>query len=255
MPNNTPWKWATISYIIALHLFVVVLIVKTVFIPKLTAKLGVAPTPHRVAAIPDSHILKMVQFHQWMDASVPDKATIFLGDSITQGLATAAVTPYSINYGIGGETTARLLDAMPMYKSLARASAIFMNIGINDLNQGMKVGLNDRYRKIIKALPPKTPLLWSAIMPAHHGNIVWSDIIDANLTIKTLCAKRGNRVYVDTWKFLTDKDGQMINRLFLDDGMHLRPEGYRAWITALKQAIQDIPLADAQPVIPPGAAQ
>jgi lysophospholipase L1-like esterase len=184
-----------------------------------------------------------------MDESVPDKTTIFLGDSITQGLATAAVVPCSINYGIAGENTAQLLDAIPSYKSLARANAIVLTIGINDLEQGMNVGLNNRYQKIVEALPQQTPLIWSAVMPAK--NIALSDINNANQSIKSLCASRGNCVFVDTWRFLADKNGYMITRLFLDDGVHLSTEGYRAWILSLKQAIQDIPLANTHSITSP----
>ncbi len=169
MTNSTAlhwkWKWPVIGYIIAVHLFSVALIVKTDFIPKVKVKLGVA------AATPNPHIPNMVRYHQWMDKSVPDKATIFLGDSITQGLATAAVAPYSINYGIGSENTAQLLDALPSYMSLTRASTIVLAIGINDLGQDMKEGLNDRYKKIAEVLSQKTQLIWNAVMPARHEKI------------------------------------------------------------------------------------
>jgi lysophospholipase L1-like esterase len=229
-------------------LFSAFLIVKTDFIPKVKAKLGVAATS-------SPHVSSMVRYHQWMDESVPDKATIFLGDSITQGLATAAVAPYSVNYGISGENTEQLLDAIPSYKSLTRARTIVLGIGINDLAQDMKTGLNDRYKKIVEVLPHKTLLIWSAVMPARHEKIAPSDIANANQVIKTLCANRGNCIFVDTWRFLADKNGQMINPLFLDDGVHLSPNGYKGWISALKQAIQDNVGANAQPIIPPDAAR
>jgi lysophospholipase L1-like esterase len=231
-----------------LHLFSVALIVKTDFIPKVKAKLGVAATPN-------PHVSNMVRYHQWMDKSVPDKATIFLGDSITQGLATAAVAPYSINYGIGSENTAQLLDALPSYISLTRASTIVLAIGINDLAQDMKNGLNDRYKKITEVLPQKTLLIWNAVMPARHEKIAPQDIVNANKVIKSLCANRGTCIFVDTWSFLADKNGRMINSLFLDDGVHLSPDGYTAWISALRQAIQNSATANAQPIIPPDAAR
>ena len=244
------WKWPVIGYVIALHLFSVALIVKTDFIPKVKAKLGVAATPN-----PNPHVPNMVRYHQWMDKSVPDKATIFLGDSITQGLATAAVAPYSINYGIGSENTAQLLDTLPSYISLTRASTIVLAIGINDLVQDMKIGLNDRYKKITEVLPQKTLLIWNAVMPARHEKIAPTDIVNANQVIKSLCANRGNCIFIDTWSFLADKDGRLINSLFLDDGVHLSPDGYAAWISALKQAIQNSATANAQPIIPLGAAR
>lgn len=238
--QNTVWKWAAVGYVITLHLLLAALVVKTDLIPKLKAKLGV------IAANPDPHVSNMLRIHQWMDESVPDKAIIFLGDSITQGLATAAVAPLSVNYGIGSENTAQLLNAIPSYKSLARADVIFVTIGINDLDQGMKSELNERYRKMLELLPRKTPLIWSAVMPAKSGNITFSDIDDANQTVRTLCANRGNCIFVDTWGIFADRNGQMIARMFLDDGVHLSAEGYSAWIAALKEAIKSIPLVNSQ---------
>jgi lysophospholipase L1-like esterase len=250
MTNNDTqhktWEWVAIGYIIALHLFSAMLIVKTDFIPKVKAKLGLAPTPY---------VLNMLKYHQWIDDSVPDHATIFLGDSITQGLATAAVAPSSVNYGIGGETTAQLLGVMSSYKSLSRADAIFLNIGVNDLAQGRKEGLSDRYRKILQALPSKATLIWSAVMPVRSKKIALSDVDCINHTIRSLCSNRGNCVFVDTWKLLADKNGQMNKSLFLHDGLHLSPAGYRAWIPALKQAIQHLPSANAQPLMPEDLAR
>jgi hypothetical protein len=66
---------------ILLHMFLAILIVKTDFIPRVKAKLG-------AAEIPNPHVINMVRYHQWMDSSVPDKATIFLGpESVTEFLA------------------------------------------------------------------------------------------------------------------------------------------------------------------------
>jgi lysophospholipase L1-like esterase len=233
--SHSAWKWVTVSYLIVLHVVSAVFIV-TDFIPKVKANMGLGVT---VELTPNPHVPNMIRYHQWMDDSVPDMAAIFLGDSITQGLATAAIAPYAVNYGIGGENTTQFIDAIPTYRSLERSSVIFLEIGINDIiEQGRKIGLNDRYQKIMKILPNKIPLVWSAVMPIKRRGILLSDIIDANNMIKALCEKRGNCIYVDTWKFLTDMKGQMINHLFLDDGAHLSSEGYKAWIAALKQAMQ-----------------
>jgi len=238
-------KWVTVSYLIVLHVVAASLIV-TDFIPKVKVSMGLGAT---VELTPNPHVPDMIRYHQWMDESVPDKAAIFVGDSITEGLATAAIAPYSVNFGIGGENTAQFIDAIPTYRSLARASVIFLAIGINDIinsEQDMKTGLNDRFRKIVKMLPEKTPLVWSAVMPVRRKGILLSDITDANNMIKTSCEKRGNCTYVDTWRFLADRNGKMIDRFFLDDGVHLSPEGYRAWIAELKQAMQ-LTIVDTSP--------
>jgi lysophospholipase L1-like esterase len=246
--SHSAWKWITVGYLIVLHVISAVFIV-TDFIPKVKANLGLGVT---VELCTNSYLLEMIRFHQWMDDSVPDRAAIFLGDSITQGLATAAIAPYSVNYGIGGEDTAQFIDAVPTYRSLARASVIFLEIGINDIvniKQDVKIGLNERYQKIMKMLPDKTPLVWSAVMPVGRRGSVLSEITDANNVIKTLCEKRGNCTYVDTWRFLADRNGKIIGRFFLDDGVHLSSEGYKAWIAALKQATQ-LAVVNTQPDLP-----
>lgn len=246
--SYSAWKWITVSYLVVLHVISALFIVMD-FMPKVIANSGLGVT---VELTPNSYVPEMIRYHQWMDNSIPDRAAIFLGDSITQGLATAAIAPYSVNYGIGGEDTAQFIDAIPIYRSLARASVIFLAIGINDIiniKQDMKIGLNERYRKIMKILPNKTPLIWSAVMPIGRRGVLLSDITDANNAIKTLCEKRGNCIYVDTWRFLADRNGKIIKRFFLDDGVHLSSEGYKAWIAALKQAMQ-LAIVDARPLVP-----
>jgi lysophospholipase L1-like esterase len=228
-------KWFIVVYVIALHLFVATLIAKTDFIPKFKFKVGLGEmTPWQ------AHYENMLTYHKWMDENVPDDSIVFLGASITQGLAVAAVAPYSINYGIGGETTAQLLDALPYYKSLHRSKKVVLAIGHNDIALGKQKGLNERYEKIIAALPSEIPLIWCSVMPfkvASGMKMKESDVDDANRTIKSLCEKRGNCVFVDTCSFLADSDNHIIEGHFLEDGVHLSPEGYRQWIKALKEAL------------------
>ena len=59
-----------------------------------------------------------------MDGLIPEGATIFIGDSITQGLATSAVSNQSVNYGIGSDTTLGVLKRLPYYNSMNSAKAV-----------------------------------------------------------------------------------------------------------------------------------
>ena len=234
------------GYIIALHLLSIVLVAKTDFVPKLKVKFGMS-----AVLDPNPHFQRMVTYHRWMDELVPENSVVFLGDSITQGLATAAVAPYTINYGIGGEDATQLLEAIPSYRSLTRASAVVLAIGINDLGHGKKEGLKDRYRRIADAIPLEKTLIWSSVMPAKSAKISSADIVETNRTIKTMCEERRNCIFVDTWSFLADANGLMISRYFLDDGVHLTPDGYRQWISALKQAMYHVPATQMQRDSPP----
>jgi lysophospholipase L1-like esterase len=243
-PWSKVWKWAAVGYILALHFFVIVLVVKTDFIPRVQVRLG-------LLEFPNLHLQNMLRYHLGMDDLVPDGGVIFLGDSITQALATAAVAPYATNYGIGMETTADLLNAIPLYKSLIRANAIVLTIGINDFAQGRTEGLHDRYRQILAALPSGPSLVWCAVMPAMREDILPAAIRDANRTIQDLCRTRPRCMFLDTWSLFADSEGRIIPEYFLQDGVHLSTNGYRRWIAALRQALQEIPTnRPAEPIQP-----
>ena len=230
--KQTFFRWSLVVYIIAVHLL---LVFKTDFIQRVKGKLG-------ISVVLNDHVKNMLTYHQSMDDSVPPKAVIFLGDSITQGLATAAIAPYAMNYGIGGENTEQLLSAIPTYKSLDRASVIFLMIGINDFGQGKEKGIIERFEKLDAALPHETPLVWSSVMPAAHPNINYTDVIPVNHAIKSLCEKRKNCTFIDTASFLLDPNGKMIPGFFTD-GVHLTADGYKQWISVQKQTFQKVALA------------
>ena len=219
------------GYLILLHLLLAVLVLKTDFLPRLTAKLG-----NNTTHTSDPHVANMLKHQRWMDDAVPAGAIIFLGDSITQSLATAAVAPYSVNYGIGTATTSDLLQAMPNYRSLGRADTVVLAIGINDILRGKQEGLSERYRQIVQSIPPSTALVWSGVMPAARTLADPDQITFANQTIKALCAARPNCVFLDT-VILLSNNREPNPELFLKDGLHLSPVGYKTWIAALKRAI------------------
>ena len=173
----------------------------------------------------------MIVYHQAMDALIPDGATIFLGDSITQGLATTAISPASVNYGIGSATSAELLANLTKYHSLQRASAIFLLIGINDLGSEKSAGLTERFEAIVAALPNEVPLIWSGIMPTYSDNIDPAAIESANQVIRKLCSARDKCAYVDTHAIFSTGGSTLFR-----DGVHPNDQGYAKWIATLREA-------------------
>ncbi len=217
-------------YLLALHVLLAVLVWKTDAVAPLRIRLS-ASDPEAA-----THVAHMVAYHRAMDPSVPDGAALFLGDSITQSLATAAVAPHSINYGIGFATTRDLLAHMPVYRSLSRASVVFLMIGVNDLLMGRNEGLHDRLRQMALALPADRKLVWSGIMPVTSGQVPREQIAAANEVIRAACATRPRCSYVDTTTLLGD------DRSLMRDGVHPNEQGYARWIAALKAAAET-PLA------------
>lgn len=220
-------KWLLISYLVILHAMMAIMLARYGLPLSIRIKLGLVS-----ANMPFYE--SMLVFQQSVDASLPDGTVVFLGDSITQGLANVAVAPNSINYGIGGQSTSQLHDALRYYRSLPRAKAIVLTIGINDFLQHGERGVQQRLAQIAQALPSHVPLVWNAIMPVAPGEVDMQALIQANEEIKRQCAQRPQCTFVNTWPILSDQAGHIHPSHYQPDGVHLSPEGYRAWIAALK---------------------
>jgi lysophospholipase L1-like esterase len=220
-----------LAYIICVHIIVAVLIFKTDFIPKVKGKFFSSGTTV------NQYSQTMLIYHQAMDASVPAKAAIFLGDSITQGLATAAIAQYSVNYGIAGETALELMRNISKYQSINRASIVFLMIGINDIYYGNIKSLPEWLRTIASAIPEDIPLVWSGIMPVYAGKIDPVQIASANHVIREICAARVSCVYIDTQKIFSIGGG---GASLFRDGVHPNDQGYEKWIAALRNAYYEV---------------
>lgn len=212
-------------YAIAVHVLMAVLVFKTDFIPKVKSRFFPSPEPSNV------QIRSVFAFHERIDPLVPDGAAIFLGDSITQGLATAAVAPLSVNYGIGGAVSEELVIHIPRYGSLKRAGTVFLMVGINDLLHGKAAGLAERLQTLSDLLPPDTAVVWSGVMPTYTGEVEPAQIDEINRAIEAICQRRKLCTFVDT-KAVLSPEGESL----FTDGIHLNTDGYRKWIAALREA-------------------
>lgn len=197
------------------------------------------------------HYKTMVTYHQRMDDSVPDGAVIFIGDSITQGLAVAAVTPLAVNYGIGKDTTVGVLDRIPLYRSLARAEAVVLAIGVNDLRQRDNAEILANFKSILERIPSNVPVIISAILPVDLR--IWPEpnhnqrIQQINAELDLLCDTYPTATFVDSRARLVESDQtdpaqNLAAQHHIGDGIHLSTAGYAVWIEDLRAALGRIRL-------------
>lgn len=149
------------------------------------------------------------------------EAVIFLGDSITAGLAVDAIAPRAVNYGIGGQTTQLLLDALPRYGSLRHAQLVVLSIGTVDVVSGRQRGLMERMEALSAGIPG--PLVWNAVPVSAKA-----DVAAVNAEIRRICDARPDCTFVQAPIGAND---------LLADGIHLRPSGYAKWIGAMRAAV------------------
>ncbi len=188
------------------------------------------------------HYRTMLRYQRRMDGNVPDRAVVFIGDSLTQGLCTDAVACPSVNYGIGSDTTMGVLGRLAEYGSLKRASAVVLAVGVNDLLFRDNGAIVENHRRILATLPPDLPVVCSALLPIHepiYGPSVVSNarIRELNSALKVLCSNEPRCVFADAGPGLVDGEGNLKESLQDGDGIHLNAEGNAIWIGVLKTAV------------------
>lgn len=234
-------KLIIVAYIIAIHLFLGVVLLKSDFIHRIGHRLGIDTSQNEITGFSQ----QMLPFHSRMDGNVPNQSVIFIGDSITQGLCVAAVVNPSVNYGIGNDTTVGVLQRLPIYRSVEKASTIVIAIGINDMRFRSNEEILENFKAIADKFPNNVPLVFSALLPidedARDGwqGINNRRIREFNLKLKAWIDISANRFFVDAGPQLIDKNGNLEDEYYVNDGMHLNSRGNAIWIQKLREAIRN----------------
>ncbi len=234
------YKQFKIAYVLCIHILLVVVLLKSDFIERVEHKIGISGQPEITV-----HFNRMLSYHSRMDANVPRGAIIFIGDSITQGLCVSAVITPSVNYGIGSDTSFGVLQRLPVYKSIANASAVVIAIGINDFIFRSNIEILKNYTLIVEQIPKRVPIIFSAVLPLDEKihakkwqGVNQNRIKNLNSKLKDLTAKFANTFFVDASPLLVDGEGNLSNAYYMIDGIHLNSQGNAIWIQELKKALE-----------------
>ena len=167
----------------------------------------------------------------------PDTVDIlFLGDSHTEraDFCTLFKGKTVVHQGIGGDTSKGLLNRLS-YSDRIKANVIFLEIGINDLMQGVSVDvLLQNYENVLDSLIQSHPLskiCVETIYPIDKNfednalfYVTRENIRESNTRIIKIAQKKGCEV-VDAYKMLSDDEGYLKN-VYTCDGLHLTGSGY-----------------------------
>ncbi|MCP5002955.1 MAG: hypothetical protein GY941_03255 [Planctomycetes bacterium] len=235
-------KQIAVIYLIGIHVLLTIVLLKSNFIDRVQSKLGIQQAELHPEIT--QHFHRRLCYHRRMDGNVPDGAVIFIGDSITQGLCVSATVSPSVNYGIGSDTTVGVLQRLPNYRSIDRASAIVLAIGINDITRRSNDEILENYRNIIEQIPKTTPVVFSAVLPLdENSRDKWQGrnqdrIRGLNSSMKHLAKAERHVFFVDAGPLLVDRSGNLADKYHSGDGIHLNSEGNAIWIDVLKTGIQ-----------------
>ncbi len=228
-------KTAIIIYLFLVHVFIGTIVVKTDIISRIQKKLGYENTSPELT----SHYHTMVDFHKRVDKNIPNKSTIFIGDSLIQGLAVTAISPKSINFGIGQDTTVGVLKRIPFYNSIAQAKMVVIAIGVNDLKKRNNNEIVKNYLKIINLIPNNIPVLFSAVLPigeSANNRIGHNDRIrELNNNLSNICESRQKLHFLNISPLIINANGNLSKNYHIGDGIHLNRSGNEVWIAELKE--------------------
>jgi lysophospholipase L1-like esterase len=227
------------AYFILLHVLLAIVLTKSDFIERSEKKL------RAIAAIPPFED-PVPRHHRRMEASIPDGAIVFLGDSIIQGMYVSALDPLSVNFGASGLTSDLLLERLPHYQTLERARLAVVAIGINDIRRRSNAEILSTYVAILERIPEHLPVVFSAVLPVNEhvrpGQLRRSNeqIRKLNRDLRRLCREHSARVTCfDAGPRLVNGAGQLAHKYHEGDGLHLSAKGYEVWMDALRLAIAE----------------
>lgn len=170
----------------------------------------------------------------------PQNRVVFVGDSLTQYGEWAEMFPGALNRGIGGDTSAGLLQRVTTVTAL-HPRTIFLMIGANDLfNLGLTPQQTvENTRKIIAAIQrdsPKAEIVLQSNLPTWNPRQN-AHSLAVNEQLKRL-ANNTTIVYLDLYRVFLR--GDILNPALTTDGGHLNGEGYLLWQRELQRYISRV---------------
>jgi lysophospholipase L1-like esterase len=212
------------------------------------------PTPEPTSELGPRHQLN---YQQWLgllarEAEVvatkqPEHLAILLGDSLSLWFPVQMLPSDRnwLNQGISGETSEGLLNRLDLFDK-TQPEVIFVLIGINDLIRGLSdetiLTNQQQIVRYLRQVHPQAKIVLQSILPHGGQKATWerrdrllsipnSRIRELNQQLKAI-AQEEEVSYLDLYPLFADTEGNLKMDLS-SDGLHLNPQGYLIWRSAL----------------------
>ena len=204
-----------------------------------TALAQTNPDPQRWAA-------EMAAFAQQdNDRPTPKGAIVLTGSSSIarwQHQAAEVLAPLTvIPRGFGGSVMADVLFHLDTLALQYQPRAILIYEGDNDTGSGIstEVILNQLHQIIdrVHEQLPETRVYVLAVKPSILRKAIWDKAQEVNAGYQAIAAADPLVIYVDTATPFLDKDGQVMDDLFVQDNLHFNDLGNLIWGSVLRSAL------------------
>ena len=143
-----------------------------------------------------------------------------------------------VNRGFGGSEMSESAKYASRVVVPHAPRIVVLYTGENDLNRGLTpeaiAADFGRFTDVIRTALPSTRIVVVGLKPSLLRWKLRDGMQQTNKLIGSRCAADRHCVYVDPWPSMIGKDGTPKPELFVEDGLHMTPEGYKAWTAMLK---------------------
>lgn len=168
----------------------------------------------------------------------PKDAILLVGSSsFTKWTDVASYFPDKtiINRGFGGSRLTDLNYYANDLLSPYQQKQIIVYCGENDFADNHKLKANEvvnRYKTFYKKIREKFPNIevdYISIKYSPSRESLWPQMREANKKIAAFMKKEPNAEFIDITKAMEDANGNVRKELFVEDMLHMTPEGYQIW--------------------------
>lgn len=150
-----------------------------------------------------------------------------------------------INRGFGGST---LIDVTRYFYDIIypfEPRQIVIYCGENDFAFDENLSVNDFVRRfttlfgMIRENFPNTTINYLSIKPSPSRTGILEKSMIANEKIASFLDAKDNAEYIDILNPMMDKKGRIKKDIFLEDQLHMNPEGYKIWQKIIAPYLKD----------------
>ena len=162
-------------------------------------------------------------------------SSILLWQTLPEDMAPMPV----LNRGFGGSLIAHSTHFADRIVLPYQPSAIVLYAGDNDIGFGgvspeCALADFDAFVAKIRATAPDVPIYFISIKPSIARWHQRSEMQRANELIEARTTTPSLLHFIDVSEAMLDEEGQPIESLFVEDGLHLTPAGYELWTSIVR---------------------
>mgnify|MGYP003624154515 CR=1 FL=1 len=148
-----------------------------------------------------------------------------------------------LNRGVGGFQMSNLIENFDQIILKYHPKKVVVYCGDNDIkhDKSAEIVFGDfcTLYGMLKATLPEVKLYYISIKPSINRWPLVIEILKANTMINEFLNTKDNGTYVDVFSQMISKNGLPKEKLFIEDGVHMTPKGYRLWTKILKPYISE----------------